>query len=205
MTFLQKKLFIFDYDGTIADTASIHNQAFDKVLAGKNLVYNYKEIAGLSTENALRYILKKNQQNNFENISSLSEKKRQAALTLAENELNLLPGFLSFFNYAKHHYSAGIVSSGSKNSVYSGLSKFKILENFEHIICNEHVKNSKPNPEGFLLCIKQFKSFTKSEVLVFEDSLSGFQAAESAGLDFVDINKFGWPELEKILRLHNEK
>ncbi|MDC0333162.1 HAD family hydrolase [Gammaproteobacteria bacterium] len=205
MTFLQKKLFIFDYDGTIADTASIHNKAFDLALAGKNLVYNYKEIAGLSTENAFRYILQKNQQNNFENISSLSAKKRKAALTLAENELNLLPGFLSFFNYAKQHYASGIVSSGSKNSVYSGLSKFKILESFEHIICNEHVKNSKPSPEGFLLCIKKFEFFTKSEVLVFEDSFSGFQAAESAGLDFVDINKFGWPKLEKILRLHNEK
>ena len=60
MIFDEKKLLIFDYDGTIADTNSIHSQAFLKVLEGMQVNFDYLELAGLSTEDAFKNILQKN-------------------------------------------------------------------------------------------------------------------------------------------------
>ena len=51
--FNNKKLLIFDYDGTIADTETLHDEAFKCILTDYRLKFVYSDIAGLSTEDAL--------------------------------------------------------------------------------------------------------------------------------------------------------
>ena len=60
MNINEKKLLIFDYDGTIADTNLLHEKAFSEVLAFKNISFEYKNIAGLKTIDAIKYLLLKN-------------------------------------------------------------------------------------------------------------------------------------------------
>ena len=55
-----KKLFIFDYDGTIADTNFLHELSFREVLDFKNLKFNYRKIAGMKTVDAINFLLKEN-------------------------------------------------------------------------------------------------------------------------------------------------
>ena len=53
------KFLIFDFDGTIADTSSIHEKAFKKVFGPFFIKINYQEISGKSTKDAIDHILKK--------------------------------------------------------------------------------------------------------------------------------------------------
>ena len=49
INFRDKKLFIFDYDGIVADTNFLHEMAFRDVLDFKELTFNYEKIAGIKT------------------------------------------------------------------------------------------------------------------------------------------------------------
>ena len=73
--FNNKKLLIFDYDGTIADTETLHDEAFKFTLADYRLKFIYSDIAGLSTEDALLEIFANNNIKTSIDIKILKEKK----------------------------------------------------------------------------------------------------------------------------------
>jgi HAD superfamily hydrolase (TIGR01509 family) len=204
MLFTKKKLLIFDYDGTIADTASIHARAFDLTLRTKGLLYNYSDIAGLRTEDALRKIFHSNNLYLENEIKPISIIKKKFALDIMQQELKLIPGFESFINLASQNYLLSVVSSGSRASVYLGLEKFNLINTFHNIICSDDIKLSKPSPEGFLTSLESFSGVTKQDSIIFEDSNVGFEAAANAGIDFIDINNYGWLKLEQMLRGNHE-
>lgn len=58
----------------------------------------------------------------------------------------------------------------------NGLGKF-----FKLLITRSDVKNSKPDPESYLLAVEKL-GFAQEECLVFEDTLNGLKAAKAAGL-----------------------
>ena len=201
MIFDEKKLLIFDYDGTIADTNSIHSKAFLKVLDGMQVNFDYLELAGLSTEDAFKNILQKNNTHYKESdIISLSKRKRQIAVELTQEHLSLLPGCLEFLHEAKKYFMLAIVSSGSYENISYGLKKFKIFNLFHPIICRDHVTFSKPNPEGFLKARSSFPEIKDSQILVLEDSEHGFDASRNANIEFIDIKQRDWFLLLQMLK-----
>lgn len=205
MRFKNKKLLIFDYDGTIANTASIHKEAFAKTLDNIDLQYKYKDLAGLNTEEALKKIFETNQLKLADSITNLSAQKRKIALKIMRTDLKLMPDFDSFIQFAKQYFILSVVSSGSRESINFGLKKFKLHSLFVNIITNEDVKFAKPSPEGFLLSLESIEGIKKEEALIFEDADSGLEAARLAGIDVVDIRNLGWKQIEKILRTTFEK
>ena len=52
-----KRLLIFDFDGTVADTTPLHAAAFGQVLAPLGITVNYSSIAGLKTLDAMQQCL----------------------------------------------------------------------------------------------------------------------------------------------------
>ena len=52
-----KRLLIFDFDGTVADTSPLHAAAFAQVLAPLGIAVDYPAIAGLKTLDAMRKCL----------------------------------------------------------------------------------------------------------------------------------------------------
>ena len=48
-----KDLLIFDFDGTVASTTPLHNQAFIDTLSPFNMPVDYSSLAGLSTRDAI--------------------------------------------------------------------------------------------------------------------------------------------------------
>ena len=56
------------------------------------------------------------------------------------------------------------------------------------------MQNTKPDPEGFIKALETF-SIDPENAIVFEDSDSGFKAADRAGIIYVDVNSFSWTDL----------
>ena len=155
--FFNKKLFLFDYDGTIANTSSIHQAAFSQAINNPKIKFKYPEIEGLGTEEAFQSIF---QQNGLTFTSAESRKlvslKRSIALKLSHQKVELLPDFLLFINEAKKQFKLSIVSSGSLESIKAGLKHHGLTNLFNPILSREDVETSKPSPEGFNLALKHF-------------------------------------------------
>lgn len=60
------------------------------------------------------------------------------------------------------------------------LGKFNLRNEFEFVISGDMVREGKPNPEIYNVCVSRL-GIPASECLVLEDSLNGIKAAKAAG------------------------
>jgi HAD superfamily hydrolase (TIGR01509 family) len=191
-----KKLLIFDFDGTLANTSPLHEQAFKEAIMQYNITFAYSDIAGLSTRQAFELILSVN--NITITPSSLTElvsKKQDIARNLVTNFLEPIDGLNTFLEWAVKNYKMCIVSSGSTASVTHALQKLGYNNIFHPVICSENVSETKPSPEGFLQALDLCHA-SPDESLVFEDANSGFTSAKAANISFVDVNSFAWTDFD---------
>ena len=150
------KLLIFDFDGTIADTSTIHEKAFKKVFEPYCIKINYKEISGKSTKEAIRHLIKKNDLNiESEDIKKLIINKQ----TFVRNEITssknfqALPYVTEFIENVSDSYQLAIASSGSRETVNLAIKKLNLKKYFNLVLCSEDVEKSKPAPDIFLKVI----------------------------------------------------
>jgi HAD superfamily hydrolase (TIGR01509 family) len=190
-----KKLLIFDFDGTIADTSPFHEQAFIEVFAPLNIKVNYSDISGQKTLDAIHHLCKGE---NFtdKKLNELVLKKQKKFKDIIDSNLKPLPGVEQFLEWAFPHYDLALASSGSSSNILFCLKQLNYYRFFKNIICGDDVENGKPNPEIFLTVIRNY-NYRLSDVLVFEDSKAGFDAAKAAGIDFFDANYNIWKSLNK--------
>ena len=197
--FMGRKLLIFDFDGTIADTSGLHATAFRQALAAFPIVVDYERIAGLRTEDAMRMLLSWNEiEVSDAVVRMLVERKQDAVRSLINNELKPMPGADAFLRKAKQLLPLALVTSGSRGTVTTALSALGYLDWFQPLVCSDDVANAKPEPEGFLRAL-QVKGVGAGDALVFEDSDAGIAAARSAGIDVIDVRLTSWLELEACL------
>jgi HAD superfamily hydrolase (TIGR01509 family) len=192
-----KKLLIFDFDGTIADTSSFHEKAFLETFHHLSLNIEYGKIAGKKTIDAVQLICKGLNMTNME-LKSLVLKKQSIYREIVHSNINPMPGVDKFLNWVhkSKKFNLAVASSGSKKNVMYCLSKLNYLFFFQHIVCGDDVKASKPDPEIFLKVFGKY-NFLKSEVLIFEDSKSGFEASMAADIEYFDANQNLWESFKQ--------
>lgn len=186
--FAKKKLLIFDLDGTIADTSPLHEKAFKEVLAPLHVLFDYRSIAGKTTEAAIAQILEISGVHRSEaGIKHLVSEKRAAARRLIENELSFIAGAEAFIQSARSAYAMAVCSSGSRESVRLTIGKLGLSDAFQVVVAAEDVIGHKPDPDGFLQVLRTTGQ-SAEHALVFEDSKSGVESAARAGLDVIQIS-----------------
>lgn len=183
-----KRLLIFDFDGTIADTNPLHAQAFADTLSPFNISVCYSQIAGMRTVDALISCFQHAgvAMPDREILQSLTAEKQRRVRELITTSLQ--PNFLidAFLVWAKSHYPLALVTSGSRATVTMALIKLGYQSLFQTQIFSEDVNYAKPDPEGFLLALSRHNCHP-SQALVFEDSQAGFQAAMAAEVSVVNV------------------
>ncbi len=193
-----KRLLIFDFDGTVADTTPLHAAAFAQVLAPMGIPVDYSRIAGLKTLDAMRQCLTdEGRAVNESTLAALVAAKQQCVRKMIGHALQPLQGVDAFLQWARPRYQLAMVTSGSRETVNLALSKLGYAGYFDPLICADDVRDAKPAPEGFLTALR-LTGTDPVDALVFEDSEAGFQAATRAGLDYVDVRRATWPVGEGI-------
>lgn len=187
------KGFIFDLDGVLWDSISVHSNAFKKILelyGVKN--FDYYEFAGMSTKQAFmscaRLVPLKNQEIFMQDVVSgkvVKLKQEIAHRQLKEFNVLSIKKNLAFMNLISHK-SKAIVTGSSKKNLEVFLKKSEFM--FDVIINGEEVE-SKPNPAGYSLAINKL-NLSPNQCVVFEDSEKGLQAALEAGASAVHIFGF---------------
>lgn len=188
-----KRLLIFDFDGTLADTSSLHAQAFSETLAPLGIIVDYSKLAGRKSVDALLQCFADAELTipDKQTLTNLVLEKQGRVRTLINEKLEPLPGAHEFLLWAKKNYLIALVTSGSRDTVELALKKLGWMGWFDPILFAEDVANSKPNPEGFLRVLEITGTAVK-DALVFEDSEVGFKAANASGIDFIDAQTFDW-------------
>lgn len=101
------------------------------------------------------------------------------ALVNTMNESESLPNAKELLITLKQHNVMIALGSASKNARLI-LEKTGLLVYFDSIVDGTRTSKSKPDPEVFLTAAKDLK-INPNEAIVFEDAISGIQAANDGG------------------------
>jgi HAD superfamily hydrolase (TIGR01509 family) len=191
-----KELLIFDFDGTVADTAPFHELAFNTVIKPFGLVIDYTSVSGMSTVDALRSCFSSaGQERSNVFLRGLAASKQTAVRQLISRGLSPMPGVESFLGWAKSRFGIALATSGSRRTVTLSLEVLGYLDCFDPIICAEDVENTKPFPDPFIAVLDRV-GVSSDKALVFEDSEAGFISAHRAGIEVFDARRNIWTSLQ---------
>ncbi|MGH9967120.1 MAG: HAD family hydrolase [Pyrinomonadaceae bacterium] len=148
------KTLLFDWDGTIADSAQLGLTAFQKSFAV--LGFEFPQETYEATYSPNWYSI-------YEAMGLPKEKWEKAdelwMQHYGEQTAQLVDGAESTIRQLRRNgYRMGIVSSGSNARLTRELRHLGLSDAFEVIICNEHMQNKKPHPEGLETALGLLKS-----------------------------------------------
>jgi beta-phosphoglucomutase len=189
---------IFDFDGVIVDSESLHHRAFNLACAQFHIEIStkdyYDKFLGL-TDAEVFCLLSDEKKLGWppEQIERLVEQKTAAFKRLAKTEAQLMPGVREFVQMLKDKHIPMAISSGALlPEIELILQGAGLRDFFEIIVSAEQVKHGKPHPEGFLLALAKLNEKTRGQIrpnqcIVIEDSRWGLQAAKAAGMHPVAV------------------
>jgi beta-phosphoglucomutase len=184
---------IFDLDGVLVDTAKFHYIAWKACARTLNIDFSLEqneELKGVSRVESLKKILSwGNQKIDDIKFNRLLEEKNAHYLSLVDQmtESDTLKGVPEFLESARKAGFAIALGSASRNAEMI-LKKTGLFDYFESIIDGNRVTRSKPNPEVFLKGAIEL-GIDPGNCVVFEDSISGIQAAKTGGMKAIGIGK----------------
>ncbi len=178
---------IFDMDGVIVDSHPIHKKAWRRFLElqGKKLDDTDLDFImdGRKREEILRHFLGELSDDEVQDLGHQKDalfREEGAAMAMIEG----LPEFLQELTQANIKLAVG--SSGSNGRVNYILQLFGLRKFFQAVVTGDQVTAGKPDPALFRLASKKL-GVPPSETLVFEDSVSGVEAAKVAGMKCIGI------------------
>lgn len=173
---------IFDMDGVLLDSSSIHHAAFLEVLRPLGIVeFDYAEQAGRKTFDVFQQLNGKYgwQLSNLQ-IAELAMAKSAAALKAIRESNPIFPGAHDLVQMLSRHLPLALASSGSRSSVESFLETNKLRTCFKSVLSSDDVANSKPDPEIYIKSCEALQ-LPPSRCVVIEDAVSGVISAKQAG------------------------
>ena len=186
-----KKGIIFDLDGVIVDTAKYHYLAWKKL--ANQLGFEFTEeqnelFKGVSRKRCLDILLEMgNLSANQEQKDVWMIEKNNDYLAYIEkmDDSEILPDVPKILTLLKENAIPIALGSASKNALPI-LEKVGLAHFFDVIVDGNNVTKAKPDPEVFLMAAKKM-NLSPSNCIVFEDSVAGIEAANSANMISIGI------------------
>ena len=183
--------FIFDCDGTLADSMPLHQRAWIRAFEqhGATLDFTWERFmsrAGKTLELTVAELNAEFGMNLDPELVAQAQRAEYDALALGVQPI------LEVVQFAREQARAGrpvsVASGGDSRTVRQTLSTIGVLDLFSVIVTAEDVRHGKPAPDLFLLAAERMGVAPES-CLVFEDSLLGITAAERAGMGAVLVSR----------------
>lgn len=185
------KAVIFDLDGVIVSTDDYHYRAWKSMADGEGIYFDREineRLRGVSRMESLEIILEKadKEYTNEEKIQ-MAEKKNSLYRELLEelSPNDILPGVMKVLEDLKGNNIKIAIGSSSKNTPMI-LKKIGLNEYFDAVADGNEIKNSKPDPEVFLLAAKKLE-ITPEDCLVVEDADAGVEAAIAGNMKVLAV------------------
>lgn len=183
------KLVIFDMNGLIVDDEGIQLEAVNKVLSKYHISldenYWIEKCVGHRDIEMFESILKEFGIKNADDSAVFKKQKNYFYKLLMHEKLPTIvrPGIIDLVKYLSKSdaHKIAVATSASTEEVEIILGGLKIKDKFDLILCGDHVKKPKPDPEIYLAVSKRC-NISPADCLVFEDSSIGIESASNAGM-----------------------
>jgi beta-phosphoglucomutase family hydrolase len=182
----QFKAYLFDCDGTIADSMPLHYLAWKKALGewgcdfDEDLFYSW---GGLSVAKIISLL---NEERGLNMPVAEVEHRKESLYYELLPQLTAVPEVLEHIEAMYGRIPFAVVSGSTRESVTASLTALKLLDRFETMVCAGEYKKGKPDPELFLIAAERL-GVAPQDCLVFEDAELGIQGATAAGMASVRV------------------
>ena len=183
------KAVIFDLDGVIVDSEMVHPRTFEMALAKYGIridnAHWKRAYTGIGSYAIFDDIVKKYKLK--EDARELVKKRNDIYMKeIRKNRLPMIAGFAEIHKLLlENGVKEAVASGGHINHVEESMRSAGLTN--VPFVAIEQVKKGKPAPEIFLKAAKRIR-VKPSECVVFEDSLSGIEAAARAGMPCVALS-----------------
>ncbi len=194
---------IFDFNGVIVDDEPLHARAVQRVLQEEDVELSlpdyYDRYLPFDDYNCILNILRDRQESFQESrIRDLVARKATHYFTEVRENIPALDGSIGFIRSLPRDLPVVIASGAARREIEFLLDQLNLTDRFLKIIAAGDVTNSKPHPEAFLKAFEILRArvpdLQRTEVIVFEDSYLGVQAARVAELKCVGLSTSYSPE-----------
>lgn len=180
--------FFFDLDGTLVDTHQANYEAYKKALSdiGVSITFDdFKRTIGKQARDFLPELAPNISEAQMEHVAHHKAHYYKELMHLSRCNEQLV----SFIDAMTAHHTVALVTTAKKQNALAVLAHHKLTEKFDIIITADDVEHSKPAPDGYLLAL-ELSGLSSNEVVAFEDSQSGIDAASAAKISVVHIKDF---------------
>ena len=197
MTNPKVKACIFDVDGTLADTETLHLEAFNQVFSEFQLNWIWDQTL---YKQLLQIAGSKNRINYFNNLSKpklsnnlireiLERKNRLYIEKLQKNSVKVCSGVKELVNLLKNEMKLAVATSTSKENVDALVLKIwgeKTNAIFSAISTPEEYAKNKPAPDLYINALKKL-SLKPHQAIAIEDSEIGLKSAKAAKIKTIVV------------------
>ena len=193
------KALLFDLDGTLADTNSVHRLTWVKTLEpyGYDVTWDFyrDRINGRLTPEVVTDLFP---DLSPEEVQTMADTKESNFRERA-GELEPLPGLLDFIAKGREKgMGIALVTNAPKENVPAILRALGLEGAFEPVILGEGLDAGKPDPAPYNVALEAV-GISAFEAVAFEDSPSGIASSVAAGIPTVGIASTEEPEkLEEL-------
>jgi beta-phosphoglucomutase-like phosphatase (HAD superfamily) len=180
------KAYLFDCDGTIADSMPLHFLAWSRALGEQGCVFDEETFYAWGGRSVADIIAKLNHRDSLDMPVDLVEHRKEEIYYESLPSLRCVPEVLEQIEFGYGRIPMAVVSGSKRESVVASLTALNLLDRFDTLVCAGDYQHGKPDPEPFLLAAERL-GVAPGDCLVFEDADLGIASARAAGMASVRI------------------
>lgn len=179
------KAIITDFDGTLVDTLEANLKAYQEAFYSVGLQLTeekYRECFGYRFDRFM---------------SAMGIFDDSVATKIKEAKKNAYPKYFDCLkpnsplielidSFHKMGGKTAIASTARRENLMNAVNHLGIANSFDLIYAAQDVKQGKPSPEIYLNAMSEL-NVKPDEVLIFEDSPVGFEAAKASGAKYIPV------------------
>jgi HAD superfamily hydrolase (TIGR01509 family) len=178
--------YLFDCDGTIADSMPLHFIAWQKALAEWDCPFDEELFYAWGGRPPAEIVSELNRTRGLQMpIETITEHKEKFYYELLP-KLEPVAEVLEHIDAMHSRIPFAVVSGSTRESVTNSLNAIGLLDKFDLIVGSEDYVRSKPAPDAFLTAAERI-GVPPAQCLVFEDTDFGIQSAKAAGMAWVRV------------------
>ena len=188
------RAFLFDCDGVLADTESLHYRSLSEALRAEGVpltLPDYAGVVGLTDRESVESCFRKaGREPDPDRVEAVTAAKADLYARSLEAGVPPVPGAADFVRRAAETYVLGVASGSRRSEVLRVLEGLAIADRFRAVVAAEDCPTSKPDPGPYLAALAALNASVPApdpplearDCLVFEDSELGVRAARAAGM-----------------------
>ncbi|KTC22281.1 haloacid dehalogenase [Pseudomonas putida] len=186
---------LFDLDGTLTDTDTLHLQALQQLLREQGRELSEAEfdahVSGRANADMCRYLFPGRPVAEHEAFAD----RKEARFRALSPTLQPTAGLERLLAHAERRgIGMAVVTNAPRANAQHMLAAMGLAERFEHVLVAEELARAKPDPLPYLTGLERLGA-RADHALAFEDSVPGVTAASRAGILTVGLSTSQAPQV----------